>query len=108
MIKKFKNMLAAQEGPPDLDELFKDLKGKLNSFLGGKTRQGPRGVPNEPNNTSGSDSIPVGPIILIVALIWMATGFYIVDQGSRGIILRFGKKYRNHSTGPKMAYTLPN
>ena len=65
MIKKIKNMLAAQEGPPDLDELFKDLKGKLNSFLGGKTRQGPRGVPNEPNNTNGSDSIPVGPIILI-------------------------------------------
>jgi len=107
MIKKLKNMLAAQEGPPDLDELFKDLKGKLNSFLGGKTRQGPRGVSNEPNNTNGSDSIPVGPIILIVALIWMATGFYIVDQGSRGIILRFGKNTEITQPGPRWHIPYP-
>ena len=33
MINKFKNILAAEEGPPDLDELLKDLKAKVNSVL---------------------------------------------------------------------------
>ena len=107
MINKLKNVLAAEEGPPDLDELFKDLKGKLNSFLGGKKPQGLRGVPNEPNDTNGADSIPTGPIILIVALIWMATGFYIVDQGSRGIVLRFGKNTEITQPGPRWHIPYP-
>jgi membrane protease subunit HflK len=107
MINKFKNVLAAEEGPPDLDELFKDLKSKLNSFLGGKKPQGLRGVPNEPNDNNGADSIPVGPIILIVALIWMATGFYIVDQGSRGIVLRFGKNTEITQPGPRWHIPYP-
>ena len=79
VLKRFKNLIAAEEGPPDLDELFKDLKSKFNSLLGGKKIQRPRGVPNQPNDSNGADSIPVGPISLIVLLIWMATGFYIVD-----------------------------
>jgi len=108
MINKFKNVLAAEEGPPDLDELFKDIKSKLNSFLGGKKKpQGLRGVPNEPNDNNGADSIPVGPIILIVALIWMATGFYIVDQGSRGIVLRFGKNTEITQPGPRWHIPYP-
>ena len=89
VFKRFKNLIAAQEGPPDLDELFRDLKNKFKVFRGGKKSQGPRGSVNEPNS-NGADSIPLGPIMMIIFLIWLATGFYIVDQGSRGIVLRFG------------------
>ena len=107
VLKRFKNLIAAEEGPPDLDELFKDLKGKFNSLLGGKKIQRPRGVPNQPNDSNGADSIPVGPISLIVVLIWMATGFYIVDQGSRGVVLRFGKNTEITQHGPRWHIPYP-
>jgi len=73
------------EGPPDLDEVFKDLSGKINKFFG-KSRGGGRPPVNDmPMN------LPVIPIILLVFAIWMATGLYIVDQGSLGVKQRFGE-----------------
>ena len=98
-----KRILAAnQDGPPDLDELFKDLKNKMNRVIGGKASGG--GNNGQKPNSSGSqlsgDNIPIGPIILIIVLIWLATGFYIVDQGSRGVVFTFGKNTAVTMPGP--------
>ena len=106
VFKRFKNLIAAQEGPPDLDELFRDLKNKFKVFRGGKKSQGPRGSVNEPNS-NGADSIPLGPIMVIIFLIWLATGFYIVDQGSRGIVLRFGENTEITQPGPRWHIPYP-
>jgi len=105
-----KKILAAnQDGPPDLDELFKDLKNKMNRVLGGKASGGGNNGQNP--NSSGSqlsaDNIPTGPIIIIVALIWLATGFYIVDQGSRGVVFTFGKNTDVTMPGPRWHIPYP-
>lgn len=101
---------ASNEGPPDLDDLFKDLRNKINNlFRTGPKRLNGGGNFNQNQGTSnnGSDRIPVLPIIIIVLLIWMATGFYIVDQGSRGIELRFGKYLQTTQPGPSWHLPYP-
>lgn len=62
------------EGPPDLDEAFKALAQKIKSLFGGKSSP-----TEQPEN-----QVPVMPVIGLILFVWAATGFYIVDQGSRG------------------------
>lgn len=105
-----KRILASnQDGPPDLDELFKDLRNKLGGILGQKKARNDGGGGDQPprNAPISGDSIPIGPIILIIILIWMATGFYIVDQGSRGVVLRFGKNTEITQPGPRWHIPYP-
>lgn len=103
-------MAANQDGPPDLDELFKDLKNKINRVIGGQ-RSGRGGDNGQTPNNSGpqlsGDSLPIGPIILIIILIWLATGFYIVDQGSRGVVFTFGKNTAVTMPGPRWHIPYP-
>ena len=105
-----KRILAAnQDGPPDLDELFKDLKNKMNRVIGGKASGGGNNGqnPNSAGSQLSGDNIPIGPIILIVVLIWLATGFYIVDQGSRGVVFTFGKNTAVTMPGPRWHIPYP-
>ena len=106
-----KNILAANnDGPPDLDELFSDLRKRVdNMFKINSTNNGDNGDLNsnkEPINENPS-GISIGSIILIVLLVWMATGFYIVDQGSRGVVLRFGKYIETKQPGPRWHLPYP-
>ncbi|MBU3737240.1 MAG: protease modulator HflK, partial [Methylobacterium sp.] len=73
------------DGPPDLDEMMRQFSRKLNNLFG---RKG--GASQPPSQPSPEQSIPIGPIAAVVALIWIGSGFYIVDEGSRGLVLRFG------------------
>ena len=106
-----RNVLSANnDGPPDLDELFVDLRKKIdNMFKPNTNNNGSNGNSSngkQPIN-SNSNRIPTGTIILIVFLIWMATGFYIVDQGSRGLVLRFGKNTEITQPGPRWHIPYP-
>jgi membrane protease subunit HflK len=82
-------------GPPDLDELWRDLNRKLAQFLGGKNG----GPPNrgQPNGTPPSGLPPVfrnlgvGVILGAFVLIWLGTGFFIVQEGQQAVITQFGK-----------------
>lgn len=91
------------EGPPDLDEVFKDLNQKLNRMFGGKGGQG-GGAGRGP---SSSTPLPVAPILGLVAVIWLGSGFYIVDQGSRGVVLRFGQHVETTTPGPRWHLPFP-
>jgi modulator of FtsH protease HflK len=108
-----RNVLGANnDGPPDLDELFVDLRKKIDNVFNIKSNtsnngsNGSSGNSKQPIN-SGSNSIPTGTIILVVFLIWMATGFYIVDQGSRGVVLQFGKNTEITLPGPRWHIPYP-
>jgi modulator of FtsH protease HflK len=106
-----KNILAANnDGPPDLDELFSDLRKRIdNMFKINSTNNGDNGDLNsnkQPVNENPG-GISIGSIILIVLLVWMATGFYIVDQGSRGVVLRFGKYTETKQPGPRWHLPYP-
>jgi membrane protease subunit HflK len=89
------NKPSQNAGPPDLDELWRDLNRKLSQFLGGKNGGPPhKGSPNG----SPSNGLPpffrnlgVGVILGAFVLIWMGTGFFIVQEGQQAVITQFGK-----------------
>ncbi|MBL8505148.1 MAG: FtsH protease activity modulator HflK [Methylobacillus glycogenes] len=87
------------DGPPDLDEVFRQFSRKLNGLFG--KNGGPGAPESEPK------AIPVLPILGLVAVIWFATGFYTVDQGSRGVVLRFGKHVETTLPGPRWHLPFP-
>jgi membrane protease subunit HflK len=89
----------SHQGPPDLDELWRDFNRKLGGLFGG---QGGKGRPNGGNGNSdggGGDRQPdmknagvgIGLVALVAALIWLATGFFIVNEGQQAVITQFGR-----------------
>lgn len=88
-------------GPPDLDEVLRQFGRKLNSLFGRSNKSGP--------STPSPDhkALTILPIIGLIGLIWIATGFYIVDQGSRGVVLRFGKHVETTLPGPRWHIPYP-
>ena len=98
-----------EEGPPDLDELLNDLRKKIGRIFGKKEtdQKTPKSSGGNPTPNSGNDQLPIVPIVLIVILLWAATGFYIVDQGSRGVVLRFGKNTEVTMPGPRWHIPYP-
>ncbi|MGB7815698.1 MAG: FtsH protease activity modulator HflK [Methylotenera sp.] len=90
------------EGPPDLDEVLRDLSQKLNNLFGKKGG----GNTNRTNDGKGFD-MPIVPIVALIVAIWMATGFYIVDQGSLGVVQRFGKFVTTTEPGPRWHWPFP-
>ncbi len=86
-----------QDGPPDLDEIVKNLQKKFSSFFGGGKSNG-----NDTGAGGGGKSFGIiGVLIVLVVLagIWLATGFYTVQQGETAVILRFGKFLETTSAG---------
>ncbi len=84
-----------QDGPPDLDEVFKKLNDKVTSLFGGK---GGRGGSNGAASAGGSKGIGVIAVILLV--LWALSGIYIVDEGREGVVLRLGAFDRITEPGP--------
>ncbi len=92
------------EGPPDLDEVLRDLSQKLNNLFG---RGGNSGNNNNRTTDGKGVDVPIVPILAIIVAIWMATGFYIVDQGSLGVVQRFGRFVTTTEPGPRWHWPFP-
>lgn len=82
-----------QDGPPDLDEVFKSLNEKVSRLFGGK--RGKSGGGSSAGGTKG-----VGFITLILLILWAFSGIYIIDEGREGVVLRFGTFDRITNPGP--------
>jgi len=83
-----------QDGPPDLDEVFKKLNEKVTSIFGGKGGKSGGGS----NSASGSKGLSFVAAILFV--LWGLSGIYIVDEGREGVVLRLGAFDRITEPGP--------
>jgi len=82
----------ANAGPPDLDELWRDFNRKLNGWMGGGKRGGGgRGTGSPLPPDFKSMQIGGGLIVAVVVLIWLATGFFIVQEGQQAVITQFGR-----------------
>ncbi|RCV91900.1 FtsH protease activity modulator HflK [Billgrantia montanilacus] len=80
------------QGPPDLDEALKKFQDKLNSMLGGRGGKGGGGRGGKGGSGKPRNTLALPGLLLVIALaIWGASGFYLVDQAERGVVLRFGK-----------------
>lgn len=97
------------DGPPDLEELWRDFNRKLNGVFNGKRNggqgggDGPRMPPVDfnPRFLGGGLSL----LAALVAVLWLASGFYIVDASQRGIVLQFGSF--KETTEPGLRWRLP-
>ncbi len=85
------------DGPPDLDELWRRLNQRLNSLFGGK---GGGGAPSS-GPTRRQFGGGFGLLVILVLVVWLASGFYIVDASQRGVVLRFGKFNAVTESGPR-------
>ncbi len=101
-------------GPPDLDELWRDFNQKLAGLLGGVKNKGRQNSQNTPPGGNGgggfqpdmkSAGIGAGVITAVLALIWLGTGFFIVQEGQQAVITQFGK-YKT-SVGAGFNWRLP-
>lgn len=86
------------QGPPDLDELWRDFNRKLGGLFGGRRgRDGNNGGGFGGGGGGGfqpdmkSAGVGAGLIAIVVVVIWMGTGIFIVQEGQQAVITRFGK-----------------
>jgi membrane protease subunit HflK len=90
------------DGPPDLDELWRDFNRKLGGLFGGKPgvlRPGSDG--GGPNFQPDMKSAGIGAALIagVVALIWLGSGFFIVQEGQQAVVTTFGKYSRTVDAG---------
>ncbi len=86
------------QGPPDLDEVFKNLQKKFGSLFGGKGGGRSGGSGSSSGMPAGS-GIGIGLVIIILLVFWVATGFYKIEEAERGVIFRFGKHVETTQKG---------
>ena len=77
------------QGPPDLDDIFRKLSKKLGGFGGGKGGSGGGSSSQGPRAPIGGRV--VGIAAAAVVIIWAASGFYTIKEAERGVVTRFGK-----------------
>jgi membrane protease subunit HflK len=83
------------DGPPDLDQLWRDFNQRLNRMFGNKKGGGGGDGGNSPPDMKGA-GIGVGAIIAIAIFFWAISGFFIVQEGQTAVVKTFGKY--SHST----------
>ncbi|RZL39723.1 MAG: FtsH protease activity modulator HflK [Rubrivivax sp.] len=87
------------DGPPDLDELWRDFNRKLSGLFGGRgggTSGGGAGGGTPDMKGAG---IGLGLIAGVVALGWLSSGFFIVQEGQQGVVTSFGKYSKTVEAG---------
>ncbi|MBV8123485.1 MAG: protease modulator HflK N-terminal domain-containing protein, partial [Paucibacter sp.] len=106
------------DGPPDLDELWRDFNRKLSNLFGGKSggpgNDGGRGN-NGDNGGNGGGFLPdmksasIGMSLIggVVLLAWLSSGVFIVQEGQQGVITSFGKYSKTVGAGIQWRFPYP-
>jgi membrane protease subunit HflK len=83
------------DGPPDLDEVISNMQRKLSGLFGGSSSNN-----NDSSNDGNGGTLGLGLIAAIVAIVWLASGIYIVEPPERGVALQFGEYKETTLSGP--------
>lgn len=96
----------SNQGPPDLEDLWRDFNRRLSGMFGkkGGGGNGEIGGPRPPVNFKAFGG-GIGALAALVLAVWLASGFYIVDASQRGVVLTFGKY--SQTTDPGLRWRLP-
>ena len=78
-----------EQGPPDLDDIFRKLSKKLGGLGGGEGGLGGGSGSQGPRGPMGGRI--VGIVAAAAVIIWAASGFYTIKEAERGVVTRFGK-----------------
>ena len=97
------------DGPPDLDEIWRNVNRRLADLFGAQVRPGRRAsaVADPPGRRLHLPLGGAGILIALVVGVWLASGFYIVDEGRRGVVTRFGKYTETTQPGPRWHLPFP-
>ena len=92
------------DGPPDLDQLWRDFNQRLNKLFGGQGggRDGGEGGGSSDGHGAG---ISAGVVAVVIGFLWLVSGFFIVQEGQTGVVMTFGKF--SHSTQPGFNWRWP-
>jgi modulator of FtsH protease HflK len=103
-------MFSKQDGPPDLDEVWRDFNRKLSGLFGGKggggDNSGHRGG-NSFEPSPKSAGIGVALVAGVAALIWLGSGVFIVQEGQQAAITTFGKFSHLRNAGLQFRWPYP-
>lgn len=80
-----------QPTPPDLEEVLRSVQERFSRLFGGGKGSG---------RWSGSPGRSIGWIALAILAVWALTGIYIVQEGNRGVVTRFGRYVETTMPGP--------
>ncbi len=97
------------QGPPDLEEMWRDLNQRLSGLFGKRGND---------NGNRGGDRPPmeinpkflgggIGLLLVLVLLVWLASGFYIVDASQRALVLQFGRYKESTESGLRWRLPYP-
>ncbi len=101
------------DGPPDLEELWRDLNHKLAALFGKKGGGGGNNGGGDGPRLPNVDFSPkflgggAGLLASLVVVIWLASGFYIVDASQRGVVLQFGRYLETTEPGLRWRFPFP-
>ncbi|ATG56994.1 MULTISPECIES: FtsH protease activity modulator HflK [Pseudoalteromonas] len=85
------------QGPPDLDEVFRKFSNKFGGLFGGKKSGNGSG--------GGLGGAGISFILIIAAIVWALSGIYTVKEAERGVVLQFGKYDRIAEPGLRWKMT---
>jgi modulator of FtsH protease HflK len=104
------------EGPPDLDELWRDFNRKLGGIFG----KGGGGGPQRQNRRAGDGgggpsfepdarSAGLGAVLIaaVAGLVWLGSGFYVVQEGHQAVVSTFGRYSSTQDAGWKFRWPWP-
>jgi modulator of FtsH protease HflK len=97
-------------GPPDLDEMWRDFTRRFNRMMGRPKgpHQSPKGDGDGPR-FSGEYNLRIGWGLItgVVVLIWLASGFFIVQEGQKAVITSFGRYHHTAEAGFQWHFPYP-
>jgi membrane protease subunit HflK len=81
-------------GPPDLDQVWRDFNNRLGSLFG-RGKGGGGGRSNPPSGMGGptprQSKIGLGVVVAGAIALWLGSGFFIVQEGQVAVLTQFGK-----------------
>jgi membrane protease subunit HflK len=86
------------DGPPDLDEIFRKIKNQIKALFGVKSTGGP-GISKK------NSELGIFIIIGVIVIGYFIFGFYTVSSYEQGVITRLGKY--NHTVSPGLHWAPP-
>jgi membrane protease subunit HflK len=88
------HMAGKDDGPPDLDELWREFNRKLSGLFSGRPGEGGG------NNSGGGGGLTPDPMAAgmgagliagLILLVWLGSGFFIVQEGQQAVVMSFGR-----------------
>ncbi|MES2900133.1 MAG: FtsH protease activity modulator HflK [Pseudomonadota bacterium] len=93
------------EGPPDLDQMWRDFNARLNRLFGAKNNNGDAGGPSPFRPDSKGAGAAAIIVAAIIGLVWLGSGTFIVQEGHKAVVTTFGEV--SHTAGSGLNWRWP-